>query len=398
MTLRLGLAMNAGGSPRDSVECSRDRQCRPARRELPEGSTNLMTQAPARGTLHSMTSTPPTEPLPPSVPKRFTQDNLTTLQTHILAEEQRHPSATGDFSWILSAISLAAKAIANKVRRARLEDVLGDHGDANIHGETQQRLDVISNEIIMRCLGDRANVAMLASEEDENPVVLRNREEGGRYCVLFDPLDGSSNLGFGVGVGTIFSVLRSDDSRDASANTGPGYLQPGTRQAAAGYILYGSSVIFVLTTGNGVDMFALDMSIGAFVLVQRGLTLPKSKKIYSVNEAYINNFPDGYKRYFDYAHDNGYSSRYIGSMVADIHRTLLLGGVFLYPPTKVHPEGKLRLMYEANPMAMIMEQAGGTAFAGTQRILDIEPSDLHQRTSVIMGSPDEVEHVVTRLR
>jgi len=345
-----------------------------------------------------MTSTPPAEPLPPSVPKRFTEDNLTTLQTHILAEEQRYPGATGDFSWILSAISLAAKAIANKVRRARLEDVLGEHGDANIHGETQQRLDVISNEIIMRCLGDRANVAMLASEEDENPVVLRNREEGGRYCVLFDPLDGSSNLGFGVGVGTIFSVLRSDGSSDGGTTTKPGYLQPGTRQAAAGYILYGSSVIFVLTTGNGVDMFALDMSIGAFVLVQRGLTLPKSKKIYSVNEAYINNFPDGYKRYLEYAHENGYSSRYIGSMVADIHRTLLLGGVFLYPPTSNHPEGKLRLMYEANPMAMIMEQAGGTASAGTQRILDIEPTNLHQRTSVVMGSPDEVEHVVSRLR
>lgn len=325
---------------------------------------------------------------------RFTTDNLTTLQSHILAEETKHPGATGDFSWILSAISLAGKAIANKVRRARIEDVLGDHGDKNVHGEKQQKLDVIANEIIMRCLGERANIAILASEEDEEPVVLRSREDGGRYCVLFDPLDGSSNLDVSVGVGTIFTVFRNERRKPRDT---PHYVQPGFRQAAAGYILYGSSVLCVLTTGNGVDMFVLDQSIGAFVLVKRNVRIPEESKVYSVNEAYRDNFPPGYQKYLDWAHGHGYSSRYIGSMVADVHRTLLKGGVFIYPPTKSHPDGKLRLMYEANPMAMIVEQAGGKACAGTQRIMDIRPEALHQRTSVIMGSPREVDHVVERL-
>jgi len=321
---------------------------------------------------------------------RYTRDNLTSLQSHILSEEQKHPQATGEFSWILSAISLAGKTIANKVRRARIEDVLGDHGDQNVHGEQQQKLDIIANEIIMRCLGDRANIAVLASEEDERPVVLRDRSEGGRYCVLFDPLDGSSNIDFGVGVGTIFSVLRNERRKPRDI---PHYLQPGYRQVAAGYILFGSSTVFVVTTGNGVDMFVLDQSIGAFVLVQRDLKIPAANRTYSVNEAYRDNFPPGYVEYLKWAHQNGYSSRYIGSFVADIHRTLLKGGVFLYPPTVKQPQGKLRLVYEANPMAMIIESAGGKATDGTQRIVDIKPTDLHQRTPVVIGSPDEVDHV-----
>jgi fructose-1,6-bisphosphatase I len=322
---------------------------------------------------------------------RFTTDNLTSLQSHILAEEQKHAGATGDFSWILSAIALAGKTIANKVRRARIEDVLGDHGDINVHGETQQKLDIIANEIILRCLGERANIGVLASEEDENPMLIRTRDEGGRYCVLFDPLDGSSNLDVSVGVGTIFSVLRNDRRKPRDV---PHFLQPGYRQAAAGYILYGSSVVFVLTTGDGVDMFVLDQSIGSFVLVKTKIRIPATKKVYSINEAYVDQFPDAYREYLAYAHANGYSSRYIGSMVADVHRTLLHGGVFLYPPTGAHAKGKLRLMYEANPMSMIIEQAGGIARAGADRILDIAPDDLHQRVSVIMGSPDEVGHVM----
>jgi fructose-1,6-bisphosphatase I len=328
------------------------------------------------------------------VQPRFTTDNLTTLQSHILAEEQRYPGATGDFSWILSAISLAGKTIANKVRRTRIEDVLGDHGDLNVHGEVQQKLDVIANEIIIRCLGERANVAVLASEEGEEPIVLRNRDDGGRYCVLFDPLDGSSNLDVSVGVGTIFSIFRNERRKPRET---PHYLQPGYRQVAAGYILYGSSVVFVLTTGNGVDMFVLDQSIGAFLLVQSNIRIPAAKKIYSINEAYYDHFPEGYRTYLDWAHKNGYSSRYIGSMVADVHRTLLQGGVFLYPPTAAHPSGKLRLMYEGNPMSMIIEQAGGRACAGTDRILDIKPNALHQRCSVIMGSPEEVDRVLAHL-
>ena len=326
--------------------------------------------------------------------RQYTRDNLLSLQSHILAEEAKYPRATGELSWILSAISLAGKTIANKVRRARIEDVLGAHGDINPQGEEQQKLDIIANEIIMRCLGDRANIAVLASEEDEEPTILRTSTEGGRYCVLFDPLDGSSNLNFGVGVGTIFTILRNDPKLKSVAET---IRQPGSEQVAAGYILYGSSTVFVLTTGNGVDMFVLDQSIGSFVLVNRGVRIPEANKVYSINEAYRDNFPEGYRRYLSWAHKNGYSSRYIGSMVADIHRTLLQGGVFLYPPTKKHPEGKLRLMYEANPMAMIIEHAGGKACAGSERILDILPGDLHARTSVIMGSPAEVDHVTKHL-
>jgi fructose-1,6-bisphosphatase I len=336
-----------------------------------------------------MTTVQPKTSLPPAA--RFTRDNLMSLQSHILQEEAKHPGATGELTWILSAISLAGKTIANKVRRARIEDVLGEHGDVNVQGEQQQKLDVIANEIIMRCLGDRPAIAVIASEEDEEPTILRRGVDGGKYCVLFDPLDGSSNLDFCVGVGTIFSVLRNDPSIAGARET---LQQPGTQQVAAGYIIYGSSVVFVLTTGNGVDMFVLDQSIGSFVLVQSGIRIPQTGKTYSINEAYYENFPDGYQKYLDWAHKNGYSSRYIGSMVADVHRTLLQGGVFLYPPTKKHPEGKLRLMYEANPMAMIIEQAGGKAFADHQRILDIVPSSIHQRTSVLLGSAKEVDAVM----
>lgn len=326
------------------------------------------------------------------------RDNLTTLQGHIIAEQSNHPGASGELSWILSALSLAGKAIANKVRRARIEDVLGEAGESNVHGEAQQKLDVIANEILLRLLGDRPSVAVVASEEDDDPIIIRRGNEGGRYCVIFDPLDGSSNLDVSVGVGTIFSIIRNDPDIPGAMET---VCQPGRAQVAAGYILYGSSVVFVLTTGNGVDMFVLDQSIGAFILVKKGLKMPTTGKTYSMNEAYRATFPDGYNRYLDWAHANGYSSRYIGSMVADVHRTLLKGGVFLYPPTKKNPEGKLRLMYEANPMAMLIEQAGGKAFAGlpagpskVQRILDIQPTDIHQRTSVMLGSSAEIDAVV----
>jgi fructose-1,6-bisphosphatase I len=322
--------------------------------------------------------------------KRWTQDNLTSLQSNILAEEQKHPGATGEFSWILSAISLATKAIGNKVRCARIQDVIGDVGEKNIQGEMQQKLDVIANEIILRCLGDRDNIGILASEENETPFLLRSRAEGGRYAVLFDPLDGSSNIDSSVGVGTIFSVLRLPDegSREECM------LRPGVEQVAAGYVLYGSSTVLVLTTGNGVDMFVLDQSIGSFVLVEKHLQIPTGNKTYSINEAYTAKFGDEIQQYLAWAHQNGYSSRYIGSMVADVHRILLKGGVFLYPPTLDNPEGKLRLMYEANPMAMIIEQAGGKAVSGGKSILQIKPDGLHQRTSVILGSSDQVDAVI----
>jgi fructose-1,6-bisphosphatase I len=322
----------------------------------------------------------------------LSRDNLTSLQSHILAEERRYPSATGDFSWILSAVALATKTIANKVRRARIDDVLGDFGDSrNIHEEQQQKLDVIANEIIKACLGARANIGALVSEEDEEPTVLRTHADGGRYAVLFDPLDGSSNLDFSVGVGTIFSIIRLEDGHATGGVKA--VLRKGARQVAAGYVLYGSSTVFVLTTGNGVDMFVLDQSIGAYVLVKSKLQIPQHTKIYSINEAYTQRFPKDIRDYLAWAHESDYTSRYIGSMVADVHRTLLKGGVFLYPPTDDRAEGKLRLLYEANPMAMVIEEAGGRAIARGHRILDIIPQSLHQRTPVILGGTEEVNHV-----
>jgi fructose-1,6-bisphosphatase I len=322
-------------------------------------------------------------------------ENLTTLQSHILSEEAKHSGATGQFSWILSALSLSAKVITAKIRRARIQDVLGSLDSENVQGETQQKLDVIANETLLRCLGSRAGVAIVASEENEEPIIIQRQLEGARpYVVLFDPLDGSSNLDVCGGVGTIFSILRHDRR---SGKPEDSCLQPGKAQVAAGYILYGSSTIFVLTTGNGVSMFVLDPSIGAFLRVAENIQVPKSGKTYSTNEGNRSSLPEGYQRYLDWAHANDYSSRYAGAMVADVHRILLKGGVFLYPPTKKAPDGKLRLMYEANPMAMIIEQAGGKAFAGKERILDVAPKTLHQRTSVVLGSADEVDAVMRHL-
>jgi fructose-1,6-bisphosphatase I len=333
-----------------------------------------------------------------NTPSKSAQDELriTTLQAHILEESVHHPQASGTFSWILSALSISAKIIADKVRRARLENVLGSVGLENVQGEVQQKLDVLANEVLLRTLGGREGVAIVASEENEQPVILREDTQGvGRYCVLFDPLDGSSNLDICGGVGTIFSILAHPGSGAPAVDP---LLQAGSRQIAAGYVLYGSSTVFVLTLGKGVDMFVLDPAIGAFMRVERNLRIPAGNKTYSVNEGNRQSFPAGFQRYLDWAQSNGYSSRYAGAMVADVHRILLKGGVFLYPPTKKAPEGKLRLMYEANPMAMIIEQAGGKTLAGsTQRILDIQPAAIHQRTPVILGAADQVDAVLAHL-
>jgi fructose-1,6-bisphosphatase I len=321
---------------------------------------------------------------------------IMTLQAHILGEQAQHGHAGGTFSWILSALSISAKIIADKVRRARLENVLGSIGTENVQGEVQQKLDVLANDVLLGTLGGREGVAIVASEENEEPVILRDAQHGvPRYCVLFDPLDGSSNLDICGGVGTIFSILAHDGQ---AARAEDSLLQAGVRQIAAGYVLYGSSTVFVLTIGKGVDMFVLDPGIGAFMRVERNLKIPAGNKTYSVNEGNRKTFPPGYQRYLDWAQSNGYSSRYAGAMVADVHRILLKGGVFLYPPTQKAPEGKLRLMYEANPMAMIIEQAGGKTFASAdQRVLDIQPKAIHQRTAVILGAADQVEHVLAHL-
>jgi fructose-1,6-bisphosphatase I len=330
-----------------------------------------------------------------------TPNNIVTLQSHILARQAQEPESTGSLSWILSALSISAKVIADQVRRARLVDVLGDVGDENVQGEQQQKLDVISNELLMRVLGERKGVAIVASEENEEPIIIRAEEHAEtRYCVLFDPLDGSSNLDVCGSVGTIFSILRFD----RRAPTPEASLQQcGDAQVAAGYILYGPSTIFCLTIGEGVDMFVLNPAIGAFLRVERGLKIPDSNKNYSVNEGNRLSFPQGYRDYLDWAQQNGYSSRYAGAMVADVHRTLLKGGVFMYPPTAKAPDGKLRLMYEANPMAMLIEQAGGKAMTGRDgqgtdvRIMATTPTDIHQRCPVILGSATEVDHVMRHL-
>ncbi|MDP9084089.1 MAG: class 1 fructose-bisphosphatase [Pseudomonadota bacterium] len=320
---------------------------------------------------------------------------IMTLQAHILEQQAHHPQASGTFSWILSALSISAKIIADQVRRARLENVLGSIGTENVQGEVQQKLDVIANDVLLRTLGGREGVAIVASEENEEPIILREDSKGiPRYCVLFDPLDGSSNLDICGGVGTIFSILAHDQARQARESL----LQTGTRQVAAGYVLYGSSTVFVLTIGSGVDMFVLDPSVGAFMRVERNLRIPSGNKTYSCNEGNRKTFPAGYQHYLDWAQSNGYSSRYAGAMVADVHRILLKGGVFLYPPTQKSPDGKLRLMYEANPMAMLVEQAGGKTMAGPgQRIMDIQPTAIHQRTPVILGAADQVDHVLAHL-
>ncbi len=328
-------------------------------------------------------------------PRRVVTDNLVSLQSFILEEETRYPGASGDFSWIISAISLAAKIIAHKVRHVRLQNVLGEDGTINVQGEDQLHMDVIANEVIMRVLGGRGSIAVLGSEEEEQPTILRRGHEGGKYCVLFDPLDGSSNLDTAVGVGTIFTILRNDPKIHGAVET---VCQAGHQQVAAGYVLYGSSTVFVITTGRGVHMFELDSSIGSFMLVQSNIQMPASKKIYSVNEANAEGFPEGFQKYLKWAHQNGYSSRYIGSMVADMHRTLMNGGVFLYPPTKKHPNGKLRLLYEANPMSFLVEQAGGASVtAAGQRTMDIVPNQMHERVPLVLGSKNEVAAVVAHL-
>jgi fructose-1,6-bisphosphatase I len=315
------------------------------------------------------------------------RENLTTLGKHLRAQQ------LGGLVDVVEAIALAGKAIARKVQRARIDDVIGVAGVAgavNVQGEVQQKLDVISDALMLECLRACPSCAVYASEEQEKPVVIRTRSAGGEYAVLADPLDGSSNIDVAVSVGTIFSVLRNNQPDGATEDA---VLQKGAAQVAAGYVLYGTSVLLVLATAHGTDMYAFDPGIGEFVLVKQKLAVPAESKTYSINEAYVNDFADGLRAYLAYAHAGGYGARYIGSMVADVHRTLLKGGVFIYPGTKKAPKGKLRLMYECNPMAYVLEQAGGAGSTGSQRILEVMPGGLHDRVPVILGSAREVEHV-----
>ncbi len=317
-----------------------------------------------------------------------------TVQQHILQEQERFPNATGEFSWLLSGITLATKMIQAKVRQAALTGILGSHGEVNPQGEVQQKLDVFANEALLHCLASRPSIGILASEENEHPMIVPHNSAKARYAVIFDPLDGSSNIDSAVSVGTTFSILTRPMDADYQDVTG-WVLQPGSKQVAAGYVVYGSSTVLVYSAGNGVHGFTLDPMVGAFLLSHENIRIPSPGKYYSVNDANLNSFPAGYRTFLDLARSGGlgqaYGARYIGSMVADVHRTLLNGGIFLYPPTAQHPGGKLRLLYEANPIAFLVEQAGGMATDGRRRILDIKPEDVHQRTPLVAGGSLEVE-------
>ncbi|MEQ8661606.1 MAG: class 1 fructose-bisphosphatase [Gammaproteobacteria bacterium] len=308
-----------------------------------------------------------------------------TLQNYLLAAERAARSdGSRSLSWIVSAISSASKMIAARLRTAGIDGTLGAVGEVNVQGEDQQALDVIANEALISELQAREGVVVLGSEENDDLIVVDAAPAHGcRYAVLFDPLDGSSNLDVGGSVGTIFSIYEVDAGNETS-------LQPGRRQVAAGYVLYGPATIFVMTLGAGVDMFVLEPSIGNYVRVGEQLRIPRRGKTYSVNEANAAGFPPGYRRFLENCRRQGYGSRYAGAMVADVHRVLLKGGVFLYPPTVQAPNGKLRLMYEANPMAWLIEQAGGRGDTGSGDILDVAPSSLHERVPVILGSAQDV--------
>lgn len=328
---------------------------------------------------------------------------LVTIQQHLYEEQRRRfPQASGDFSWMLSGITLATKLIGAHVRRAGLVDVLGSAGQQNIQGETVQKLDVLANTALLHCLGSRGTVAVMASEENKEPVVVARDWKQGKYVVIFDPLDGSSNIDVNVSVGTIFSIFRREPDSEGTRQPLEDVLQKGMQQVAAGYVVYGSSTMLVYTSGNGVHGFTLDPSIGAFVISHERITMPKRGNLYSVNEANSDSFPEPYRRYLAQLRQgtgtNKYSSRYIGSLVADFHRTLLKGGIFLYPPTAEHAHGKLRLMYEANPIAFLAEQAGGMATDGKQRILEVQPTALHQRTPLLVGSQEEMTTLMGMLR
>jgi fructose-1,6-bisphosphatase I len=318
-----------------------------------------------------------------------------TVHQHVVEQQRRHPTATGEFTWMLEGITLASRIIAAKVRRAGLLDVLGETQASNVSGDIVQKLDMIANQVIISSLAWRENIGLLASEENDQPLLVKDTAEG-KYIVIFDPLDGSSNIDVNVSVGTIFSILRRDDPETWKKDHMQQVLQPGTRQIAAGYMLYGSSVVMVYTTGDGVHMFTLDPMTGAYVLCNERVRIPAKGRTYSVNEGNAGSFPIGYQKWLEYVKstDAGpYTSRYVGTLVADFHRTLLRGGIFVYPPTRKAPQGKLRLLYEANPMAMIVEQAGGKATDGRQRILDLPPTSLHQRVPLVIGSAEEVDRL-----
>jgi len=325
--------------------------------------------------------------------------SVITIERHIVDQERKHPQATGALSDILYNMALSAKLIAREVSKAGLVDILGLTGDTNVHGEEVKKLDEFADDVIFNAFDHTGLLCCMASEEHEEILTIPARFPTGRYSLLYDPLDGSSNIDANVSIGTIFSVHSKVSSVERGCDQD--CLQKGSKQIAAGYVVYGSSVMMVYTTGNGVHGFTLDPSIGEFLLSHPNIKIPEpGKRIYSINEAYYNRWSDGQRRLVDHlkgldddqeTNENPFSSRYIGSMVADLHRTLLYGGLFMYPADTRNPNGKLRLLYEACPTSMIVEHAGGKATDGQRRILDIEPESLHQRTPLFVGSGEYVD-------
>ena len=321
-----------------------------------------------------------------------------TISNHFLLNQQLSPGATGSFTRLLQAMVLACKIIQRDVGKAGLVDVLGRSGSINVQGEEVQKLDERANNTVKRRLAASGEVCALVSEEEADIIEIPRQYPQGNYVVHFDPLDGSSNIDANVSIGTIFSIYRRQSPSEGES-TSQDALQPGIRQVGADYIIYGSSCVLVFSTGQGVNGFTLDPSIGEFLLSHPNIQTPKKGKIYSINEGNYDFWDEGTRNYIDWVkqghseHGVNYTSRYIGSLVADFHRNLLYGGIFLYPADlkdPLKPQGKLRLMCEANPLAYIIEQAGGLATTGTERILDIVPTYIHQRVPLIIGSPDDV--------
>ncbi len=319
-----------------------------------------------------------------------------TLGEFIINKQSEFKYSSGELSRLINSIRLAGKIVNHEVNKAGLVDILGNAGGANIQGEDQQKLDVYANEVFINTLINREIVCGIASEEEDDFIVIegRNGKNDNKYVVLIDPLDGSSNIDVNVSVGTIFSVYRRV-TPEGTPVTIEDFLQPGNKQVAAGYIIYGTSTMIVYTTGHGVNGFTLNPAIGTYYLSHPNMIFPDTGQIYSVNEGNYVHFPQGVKDYIKYCQqeegDRPYTSRYIGSLVSDFHRNMIKGGIYIYPNTAKDPEGKLRLLYECNPMAFIAEQAGAKASNGVKRIMDIQPTELHQRVPFFCGSKNMVE-------
>ena len=319
-----------------------------------------------------------------------------TLGEFIIQKQTEFKYSSGELSRLINSIRLAAKVVNHEVNKAGLVDILGDSGETNIQGEDQQKLDVYANNAFIRTLTNREIVCGIASEEEDDFITIkdRNAKHDNKYVVLIDPLDGSSNIDVNVSVGTIFSIYRRKTPAGTPV-TLEDFLQKGDQQVAAGYIIYGTSTMIVYTTGHGVNGFTLNPAIGTYYLSHPNMTFPEEGHIYSVNEGNYVHFPQGVKDYIKYCQmeegDRPYTSRYIGSLVSDFHRNMIKGGIYIYPNTAKDPQGKLRLLYECNPMAFLAEQAGGKASDGFKRIMEIEPTELHQRTPFICGSRKMVE-------